>query len=146
MRAAFVAVAVAASSGCPRLPPPAPRPSVSLNGLERAAATGDGLALRARFRVHNRGAARLVLAAVDWELALGERALLRGRETEQRPFAADEHATVDVAIAIPAAVADELREAVAGGRIRLRGTFHLVDPGGGPGAPAPFDELASLPW
>ncbi|HKE15180.1 MAG TPA: hypothetical protein VKB80_09965 [Kofleriaceae bacterium] len=137
------ALALVLCAGCPRLPPPAPRPSVSLDRLERAAAPGQW---RARLRVHNRGAAGLVVAAVDWELVAGERPLLRGRSPAHLALAPDQRAVIDVALAVPAPVDDELRSATtSGGRLRIRGMVHLVDPGGGEGAPAPFDEAAAPP-
>ena len=139
-----VACALVGLAGCPRLPPPPPRPAVALVRLDRAPAAEApaGTAFRARFEVHNRGAASLVLAAVDWEIAIGERALLRGRVHEHRPFAPDEDAAIDVAIAVPAPLEPELRRGV---RIRLRGMIHFESPAGGAGAPAPFDEDATLP-
>ena len=61
-------------------------------------------------------------------------------------LAPDQRAVIDVALAVPAPVDAELRSAAAmGGRLRIRGMVHLEDPGGGEGAPAPFDEAAAPP-
>lgn len=125
MRLAAIVLAVAAS-GCPRLPPPAPRPSVSLLGIEAA-----GTALRARLVIHNRGQSELLLSAIDWEIARGDEPLLRGRAYFRRRFAPDERAAIDVAIGLP--------PALASGDLRLRGTAHLE-----PDAPAPFDQPAAI--
>jgi hypothetical protein len=130
-RLAFAAIACAlAASGCPRLPPPASRPSVSLVRLERAGPS----ALRARLLIHNRGAAPLLLSAIDWEIVRGEEPLLRGRAHAKRRFAAEERAAIEIAISLPAALSPALR-----GDLRLRGTAHLE-----PDAPAAFDEPAAL--
>jgi len=119
MRAAACAALVAAFlTGCPRLPPPAPRPHAHLRALER-----DGHVLTLHIRVD--GAGGLSPAAVDWALAVGERDLVRGRA-----------GSLDITIAIPPAVR-------AGGLVRLRGAVHL-DGDRGP-ALAPFDELARVP-
>jgi len=146
--AALVSSLALAAVGCPRLPPPPPRPAVFVVSVERAAATGDGEVLRARLDVHNRGAFRLVLAAIDWEMVdpRGDRAISRGRAATHRVFAPDQRAVVDIDLAIPAPVAEQIRRAAAaaGSRIRLRGTAHLEDPAGGEGAAAPFDDPAPL--
>ncbi|HWM86387.1 MAG TPA: hypothetical protein VNO33_11130 [Kofleriaceae bacterium] len=140
MRARLIlAIALVSATGCPRLPPPAPRPAVTLERIDRAAGS-----LRARFQIHNRGAVALTLSAIDWELAPGGRPLLRGRALARRAFGPDQRATVEVAIAVPAALEPALQGAAAAGGIRLRGTFHLED-ATGTGAPAPFDVLAAPP-
>lgn len=119
MRGAAAAALVAAVlTGCPRLPPPPPRPHAHLRSLER-----DGRRLTAHLRVDGGGA--LAAVAVDWALVVGERDRVRGR--------AD---SLDIAVVLPP-------EVQAGGLVRLRGAVHL-DGAGGP-ALAPFDELARVP-
>ncbi len=119
MRAAACAALVAAFlTGCPRLPPPPPRPHAHIRTLERA---GDVLTVHLRVD----GAVGLSPAAVDWALAMGERDLVRGRA-----------GSLDIAIAIPPPVR-------AGGLVRLRGAVHLEGDRGP--ALAPFDELARVP-
>ncbi len=143
MRLALCAALALGAAGCPRLPPPPPRPSVVLERIDRSA--GAEVSLRAHLRVHNRGDAALTLHAVDWELVLAGRPLLRGRSQARRSLAPGAQAAVEVAIDIPAPLEGELRRgAAAGGRIELRGTVHLED-AGGRGRPAPFDELAAMP-
>jgi hypothetical protein len=128
------------AAGCPRLPPPVPRPSVALERIARA-----GSSLRAHLRVHNRGDAALRLTAVDWELVLAGRPLARGRTRGGRSLAPGAHAALIVELAIPAPLEGELRRAAAQRRaVELRGTVHLED-AGGRGRPAPFDEVAALP-
>jgi hypothetical protein len=134
-RALLAALALAA--GCPRLPPPPPHPSVEVEQLELA--TASEVQLRARLRVHNHGTARLTVSAVDWELVLGPRSLLRGRSEQRRALGPDPRAiAIDLAVAIPAGLAGELR---ARPGLRLRGTVHLQD-AAGRGHPVPFDEPA----
>jgi len=116
--AAAAALALAVVTGCPRLPPPEPRPHAHLRELVRNQRT-----LTARLRVD--GADGLSPVAVDWTLAIGERDLVRGRAP-----------SLDIAISMPSAVQ-------AGGLVRLRGAVHL-DGDRGP-ALAPFDELARVP-
>lgn len=119
MRPAALAALVAASlTGCPRQPPPPPRPHAHLRSLER-----DGRRITAHLRVDAAGA--LSPVAVDWALAIGERDLVRGRS-----------GSLDIAIGLPA-------EVQAGGLVRLRGAVHL-DGERGP-ALVPFDELARVP-
>ena len=141
-----VAVAIAAStSGCPRLPPPLPRPAARVVSLD--AGVGPAATLRARLDLWNRGSARLVLAAVDWELTdvRGDVVLARGRAEVHRSFAPDERAGVAIDLAMAPSVAAAVRAAARGARARLRGTVHLEDPGGGEGAPASFDDPVTLP-
>ncbi len=116
--ATALAALALALAGCPRLPPPEPRPHVHLRELVRNERT-----LTARLRVD--GADGLSPVAVDWALAIGERDLVRGRTP-----------SLDIAISMPSAVQ-------AGGLVRLRGAVHL-DGDRGP-ALAPFDELARVP-
>ena len=140
MRLAVCAALALCAAGCPRLPPPAPRPSVVLERIDRA-----GSSLRAHLRVQNRGGAVLRLSAVDWELVLAGRPLVRGRTGERRSIAPGAYAAIIVDLAVPAPLEGELRRAAAaGGRIELRGTVHLED-AGGRGRSAPFDEVAALP-
>ena len=140
VRHAVCAAVALCAAGCPRLPPPVPRPSVEVERIERA-----GSSLRAHLRVHNRGDAALRLTAVDWELVLAGRPLARGRTRGGRSLAPGAHAAVVVELAIPAPLEGELRRTAAQRRaIELRGTVHLED-AGGRGRPAPFDEEAALP-
>jgi hypothetical protein len=132
-RALCVAALVAMASGCPRLPPPPPRPSVVLERMDRA----DATRLLARLRVHNHGAIGVTVSAVDWELARGARPLVRGRSRARRALAPDQDAAIEFAIALPAPLAAEL--GADSGGLRLRGAVHLRD-SGGRGRPAPFDE------
>ncbi len=113
--AALLALAL---SGCPRLPPPAPRAHAHLLAIDR-----DGAVVTARLRVDD--APRLRPVAVDWAVALGERDVVRGRGT-----------TLAIAIRLP----PEVRP---GALIRLRGAVHLDGPAGG--ALAPFDETLRIP-
>lgn len=115
---AAAALLALALTGCPRLPPPAPRPHARLLAVDRA-----GEVLTARLRIDP--AAGLRPLAVDWALAVGERDLVRGRAGS-------------LAIAIP--LPPGLRP---GALVRLRGAVHL-DGGDGP-VLAPFDESARLP-
>jgi len=142
MRLALCVALSVGAAGCPRLPPPPPRPSVALERIDRG---GAERSLRAQLRVHNRGDAALTLHAVDWELVLAGRPLLRGRSPARGSLAPGAHAAVLVAIALPAPIEGELRRGAAGGgRVELRGTVHLED-AAGRGRPAPFDDLAVLP-
>lgn len=113
--ALLVAVALTA---CPHPPPPAPRAHVRILSIDRA-----GAALTARLAV-DPGDARLVLRAVDWALALGERDLVRGRAES-------------LVITVPAPPSVR-----AGALVRLRGAVHLEGPG--VSALAPFDEVARV--
>jgi hypothetical protein len=144
MRRAVCLVALAfAASGCPRLPPPPARPSVVLERIERTGTdTNPSVRVRARLLVHNRDAVRLFLSAIDWELVLEDRALLRGRAHPSRVLAPGQRAAVELAISLPAPIAAELG-APYEGPLRLRGTVHMQD-ADGRGRPAPFDEATAL--
>jgi hypothetical protein len=108
-------------AGCPTLPPPAPRARATLVSLER---TGEA-SLHAHLSVELEGR-RVAVTAVDWEIALpGGPPLLRGRA-----------ATVDVDIALPAALARRVTTAT---RLRLRGAVHLHER-----HTATFDAIAPL--
>ena len=132
MRLAVCAVLALCAAACPRLPPPASRPSVVVERIDSA-----GSSLRAHLRVHNRGDAALRLSAVDWELVLAGRPLVRGRAREKRSLAPGARAALVVELAIPAPLVGELLRAAAARTIELRGTVHLED-AVGRGRPAPF--------
>ena len=117
VRAAAALVAVFLT-GCPHLPPPAPRPHAHLLAMHRSSA-----GITARLRVD--GAPALHPVAVDWALAVGERDRVRGR--------AD---SLEIAIRLPPDVRP-------GTLVRLRGAVHLDGARGA--ALAPFDELLRLP-
>jgi hypothetical protein len=138
-RACLLVAIAAAGAGCPRWPPPEPRPSVRLVQLDRSAGQP---AWTARFEVHNAGRVSRVVAAIDWELAVGDRPLQRGRAEPKQRLAAGERAAIQVDLAIPDEVTGELRRAAD--RVRLRGMVHLEDSAGPAGAAAPFDESARL--
>ena len=117
-RAAAAGLVAILLTGCPRLPPPVPRPQVHLLAFDRS-----GQVLTARLGVdHPRSLHPL---AVDWALGVGERDLVRGRAE-----------SLEISIPLPAQVRP-------GALVRLRGAVHL-DGDGGP-ALAPFDEVARLP-
>jgi hypothetical protein len=116
MGAALVALAL---TGCPRLPPPAPRPHVH---VDLGAANRDGV-LTARLRIDH--GERLRAVAVDWALVLGERDLVRGRSDS---------------LAIPVRLPSEVQP---GALVRLRGAVHFEGPDGL--LFAPFDETVRIP-
>jgi hypothetical protein len=144
-RLAVALVIAIGASGCPRLPPPLPRPAARVVSLESG--VGPAAPLRARLDLWNRGSARLVLAAVDWELTdvRGDVVLARGRASVRRAFAPDERAAVAIDLAMAPSVTAAVRGGAPDARARLRGTAHLEDPDGGEGAPASFDDPVTLP-
>ena len=105
-------------AGCPRLPPPEPRPHAHLLAADR-----QGAMITARLRVD--AAPRLRTVAVDWALAIGERDRVRGRSD-----------SLAIAIRLPGDVRP-------GALVRLRGAVHLDGPDGA--ALAPFDETLRIP-
>lgn len=120
MRALLALALALALTGCPRLPPPAPRPHVR---VVVGAVDRERAALTARLWIDH--GERLRAVAVDWALAVGERDVVRGRSD-----------SLSIAVRLPS----QMRP---GALVRLRGAVHLEGPDGT--LFAPFDESVRIP-
>ncbi len=112
------------SGGCPGIPRPLEAPQVEL----RAAAL-EGGALAAELSVANPNQVGLVVEAVDWELAVDDRTVARGRMEQHTEVAALSATSVSLRGLLSAGQAERVA-GVAGGDVTLAGTLHLRAPRG----------------
>lgn len=142
-RASTVAAAAFLATACSPWPAPLRAPQVHLVRAHLASAAPAGSPrLDVELAVKNPGSEPLVLRAVDWEIALGQTPLLRGRrDLADLGLAPGGARVIPLSVALSPALADQLRAAPPG-RARLRGMAHLERPDG-EGAPAPFDLAAA---
>jgi hypothetical protein len=128
-RIALLASAVALSclAACSSARLPIERPTPKLAGASVRQGGFGSLLIRAALDVGNPNRFEIELRAIDWEIAIGDAAPIRGRSAYQLAIAGRRSERVTLLVRVPPAAAAPLSVRLASGRgeLRVGGVMHF---------------------